>query len=144
DTAPSTSPYQLCDRGFGAVARTPAMISGRPETAATMRRKRRRVGRPSNCSSGIFHADADRFCLAAQPDRPHQRRTSLLVKIFDLAIEALKALARDDLARRLDRSHGTRVFAQVAGTAAFGTPLEQVEQVQPIEECEHATQWTQK
>src|SRR6266576_3473743 len=120
------------------------MITGSPATAATTRTKRRRVGRPSSFPSGIVHAHADRFCLAAQLDRPHQRRTSLLVKIFDLAIEALKTLGRDDLARRLDRPHRARVFAQVTGTAAFGTTLEQIEKVQPIKECQHATQWTQK
>ena len=32
----------------------------------------------------------------------------------------------------------------MAGTAAFGTTLEQIEKVQPIKECEHATQWTQE
>src|SRR5258706_16182916 len=132
------------------------MISGRPATAATTRKKRRRGGRPSargqsgvparpaSFSSDIFRPDAERFWLTAQLDALHQRRTSLLVMVFDLAIEALKALGREDFARRLDRPHGTRVFAQMAGTAAFGTTLEQIEKVQPIKECEHATQWTQE
>src|SRR6185369_11841297 len=135
-STPSTSPCHVWNRGFGAVARTVVMTIGTPATAAATRRKRRR---PS-LSAGIAHPDADELCL----DGACERRTSRVVVVLDLAIEALKALACDDVSRRFDRPHGTRVFAQVAGTSAFGTTLEQIEQVQPIEECEHATQWTQE
>src|ERR1700752_224828 len=96
------------------------MIGGRPATAATTRKKRRRVGRrPSerkksavparatSVSSSIVHADADRLCQDTQLGSSHQRRTARLVEVFDLAIVALKALRRDDFARWLDRSHGT-------------------------------------
>src|SRR6185503_8677027 len=147
DSAPSTSPFQLCNRGFGALARTAAIIGGRPATAATMRRRRRRVrrpvgsGQPSIFASGIVHPDIERL---DEPGGAHQRQAPRVVVVLDLAIEALKALARDDPAARLDRADRTRVFAEVAGVAALGTPLEQVEQVQAIEECEQATQWTEE
>src|SRR5258706_15684868 len=111
------------------------MIGGRPATAATMRRKRRRVGRPSaretsrvragaaSVPSGMCHPDADRLSVGAQPGGACQRRASRLVVVLDLAIETLEALGRDDFSRRLDRPHGTRVLAQVAGAAALRTPL---------------------
>jgi hypothetical protein len=83
--------------------------------------------------SGIVYPDADRLRLAAQSGGTDERRTSRVVVVLDLAIEALKALGRNDLARRLDRPHRTSAFAQVAGTAAFGTTREQIEKVQPIE-----------
>src|SRR5262245_10031922 len=143
DSAPSTSPCHVWNRAFGAVARTVAMTTGTPATAAMTRKKRRRVGRPS-LSSGIGYPDADRHWLAAPLGGPHQWRTSRVVVILDLAIEALKALGRDDLAGGLDRAHGTSTLAEMAGAAAFGTTLQQIEQVQPIKQCEHATEWAQE
>jgi hypothetical protein len=92
----------------------------------------------------MFHLDGNRLCLAAQLGGLHQRRTPCLVIIFDLAVEALKTLGGDDFARRQNRPHGTRVFAQMAGTAALGTTLEPIEKVQPIKECEQPTQGTQE
>src|SRR6185369_599118 len=136
DSAPSTSPCHVWNRGFGAVARTVVMTIGTPATAAITRKKRRR---PS-FASGIVQPDADELCL----DGAYPRGTSRVVVILDLTIEALKTLACDDFSRRLDRPHRTRVFAQVAGTSAFGTTLEEIEHVQPIEECEHATEWAQE
>src|SRR5947208_16394741 len=106
-------------------------MSGRPATAATMRKTRRRVGRalapaksraPARtvrASSDMFHHGRNGLCLAAQLGGLHKRRTPRLVIIFDLAVEALEALGGDDFARRLDRPHGTGAFAQMAGTAAF-------------------------
>src|SRR6266550_2867278 len=111
DNAPSTSPCQLCTCAFGAVARTPAIISGRPAATATMRKTLRRVGdasapakspapaRARGFPSDMFHHGRNRLCFAAQLGGLHQRRTPRLVIIFDLAVEALKALGGDDLAR---------------------------------------------
>src|SRR5258706_5932186 len=121
-----------------------------------MRKIRRRVGRASvlprpaaparavSSASAIVHSDGNRLCLAAQLDGLHQRRASRLIIIFDLAIEALKALGGLDFPRRLDRPHRTGAFAQTTGTAAFGTTLEQIEKVQPIESCEQAAQGTEE
>src|SRR4029453_13185206 len=80
----------------------------------------------------------------AQLGGAHQRWTSRLVVILDLAIEALKALGGDDPARGLDGAYGTPALAQVAGAAAFETTLQQIEQMQPIKQGEHAAEWTQK
>src|SRR6476646_8682175 len=131
DTASSTSPCQLYNWPLGAVARTPAIISGKPANAATMRKTRRRVGRGSappksavparavRSASAIVHRNRNGLGLAAQLHGLHQRRAPRLVIIFDLAIEALKALGGDDFPRRLDRPHWTGAFAQMTGTAAF-------------------------
>src|SRR5262249_12672278 len=112
-------------------------------TAATTRKKRRRVGRPS-LSSDIVPPDTDRHWFAAQFSGAHQWRTSRLVVVLDLAIEALKALGGDNLACGFDRAYGTPALAQVAGAAAFGTTLQEIEQVQPIKQCEHTAQGAQE
>src|SRR5262252_4044302 len=162
DSAPSTSPCQPNNCADGAVARTAAIISGSPTAAAQMRMTRRRVSKgmssPSPQGGGeqrerrtfilsrICHHRSNRItrpCVAA-PGGLHQRWTALIVVIFDLAIQALKAFRSDDLTGRRDRPHWTRPFAQMARTAAFGTALEQIEQMQPIEEREHTTKWTQE
>src|SRR5258705_3706215 len=113
ESAPRTSPFQLCNWVFGAVARTPAISNGSPATAAAMRNTRRRVKRASaretslvSFTSGICHLHAERLRLAAQLRGGDQRRTPLVVIIFNLAIEALEALAGDDLACRHDRQPG--------------------------------------
>src|SRR5262245_27280517 len=143
DSAPSTSPCHVWNRALGAVARTVAMTTGKPATAARTRKKRRRVGRP-NASSGIGDLDADRLFLTAHFGDPHERRTSRLVVILDLTIEALKTLGRDDLPRRLDRAYRTPAFAQMTRTAAFGPSLQQIEQVQAIQDREDAAERAQE
>src|SRR5262245_35364084 len=72
-----------------------------------------------------------------------QRRAPLVVVIFDLAIEALKALGCDDPPGFLNRPHRARPLAQMAGIAALGTALEQIEEVQPVQEGQHSAQRTQ-
>ena len=86
----------------------------------------------------------DRPSRRTQLCRLRQRRAALVVIIFDLAIHALKALRRDDLAGRRNRPHGTRAFAQMAGATAFGTTFEQIENMQPIKKSEHAAEGTQE
>src|SRR5262245_3540956 len=71
---------------------------------------------------------------------PYQRRAALVVIIFVLAVEALEAFRGLDLAGRHDRAHRTRALAQMTRAAAFGTALEQIEEVQPIERCEHTAE----
>src|SRR6185503_17759381 len=82
DAVPSTSPCQPTTCAFAAVARTPAIINGRPATAAKIRRARRRVMCVSlRIAHRHFHGSR-----AAELDRLHQRRAALLVEILDLAI----------------------------------------------------------
>src|SRR5262245_45376704 len=73
-----------------------------------------------------------------------QRRTALVVIIFDLAIHALEALGGDNLARLFDRPHRTGAFAQMAGITAFRPALEEIEKMQPVKERQHATKRTQE
>src|SRR5882724_4535722 len=135
DQAPSTSPCQVWNCPFGALARTAAMMSGTPAAAAMMRMARRRVG----CvCSGMIHHGGGRLGvlgflgLIAQLGGPHQRRAALVVIVFDLAIQALEALGSLDLAARLDRAHWARALAEVTRIAAFGTALEQIDEMQTI------------
>src|SRR5262245_9966224 len=146
EQAPSTSPCQLCNWPFGALARTAAIISGTPATAATMRSARRRVGSVGLPLCMVHHRGSGLWplCLLAQLGGPHQWRAALVVIIFDLAIETLEAFRGLDLAGRLDRPHRTRSFTEVTGAAAFRTALEQIEQVQPVERGEHTAERTKE
>ena len=74
----------------------------------------------------------------------HQRRAAGVVIIFDLAVEALEALGGDDLAALLNRPHRARALAQMARIAAFGTALEHIDEVQPVEDRQKAAERTQK
>src|SRR5437879_286628 len=98
ETAPSTSPCQLCNWPFGAVARTAAIISGRPAAAATMRKARRRVGCMCLPSGMVYRGDCGLrlLRLVTQLGGPDEWRAALLVIIFDLAIEALEAFGSLD------------------------------------------------
>src|SRR5262245_29520585 len=144
ERAPSTSPCQLCNWPFGALARTAAIISGTPAAAATIRSARRRVGSMGLRSGMVHHRGSGLGRLIAQLGRPHQGRAALVVIIFDLAVEALEAFRGLDLAGRLDRPHRTGALTQMARAAAFGTALEQIEKVQPVERGEHAAERTEE
>src|SRR5215470_5349172 len=140
ETAPSTSPCHACHWPFGALARTAAIKSGTPAAAATMRKARRRVGCMCLPSRMVHHRGCGPglLCLLAQLGGPDEWRAALLVIVFDLTIEALEAFGGLDLSARLDRPHRTRALAQMARAAAFGTALEQIEEVQPVKRREHA------
>jgi len=81
----------------------------------------------------------------AQLGSLHQRRAALVVVIFDLAIRGTGSILPLMILRsfRFARNrHGP--FAQMAGTTAFGTALEQIDEVEPIEEGEHTTERAQE
>ena len=53
--------------------------------------------------------------------------------VFHHAVEALKAFRHHDFAGTLDRLDRAGPFAQVAGAAALGAPLEQFDKVKAVE-----------
>src|SRR5580693_7287586 len=101
-----------------------------------MRKARRRVTPRGAEETGVEASDMFHHCrhrnrprvdAAAALRGLHQRRTTLVIVILDLAVQALKALRGDDLARFLDRPHRAGALAQAARVAAFRAPLEEVD-----------------
>ena len=68
----------------------------------------------------------------------------MIVKIFDLAIEALETFSRLDFASNRNRLYRTGILAEMARTATFGTPLQQIDEMQSAGERQDAAQRTQK
>src|SRR5690606_1918876 len=62
-----------------------------------------------------------------------QRRAATVVIIVDHTVEALEALGHHDLAIALDRLHRATTLAELARAAAFRLPLEEVQNVEPVE-----------
>src|ERR1700761_2434953 len=73
-----------------------------------------------------------------------KRRATVIVKIFDLAIEALETLSHLDLAAARDRLDRTGHLAEMARAPAFGAPLQHIDEMQSVGERQHAAQRTQK
>ena len=64
----------------------------------------------------------------------------MIVIIFDLAIEALEAFGHVDFAGHRNRLDRTGMLAEMARTAAFGPPLQQINQMQPAGERQDAAE----
>ena len=68
----------------------------------------------------------------------------MIVEIFDLAIEALTTFGHFDFASNRNRLYWTGTLAEMARTATLGTPLQQIDEMQSVGECEDAAKRTQK
>src|SRR4051794_34314820 len=113
-------------------------------TSGSAIRERQNVAMFGIADGASFRRRGRRFCNSAQLGGLHERRAAFVVVILDLTIETLEALGRFDFAGLFDRPHRARAFAQMARTAAFGPALEQIEEMQPVQESQHATERTEE